>query len=641
MPPRAFRLLTGLVLAAAACPPAGVAQVRASARPARLPAIPAVDGPLAITVVYPPADALLESRDSEFVFGATGSGLAQLTIDGTAVDVAPNGAFLAWLPLSGDSIATFHLVATRGGEQASLDWRVRLPPRFGPPPLPLWVDTASLRPGGDVWLPPGEALRVAVRAAPGATVALRLPDGRVFPLAPDTAPVAAYGPFERRPDRLVPERVVRYEAAVPAVALGAGLGAPTAATVAPDSTAGAGVAHVVASLGADTVAVPLPVRVTLVDEAALPVVVLDDTAPAGRSRGYVVGAPAPHATFDWLFAQGTPAAVDARVGDQLRLRLSRSAVAWVSLADVTATAPAGTPPPRTLVRLVRLTPRRPLVEARIELDARVPFRVDEDGRTITARLYGAQSDLDFVQYGGTDSLVQRVTWAQPTEDECTVTFALAAPVFGWRARWEGSDLVLEIRRPPVVNAARPLAGRTIAVDPGHPPLGGTGPTGLTEADANLAVARALKRLLERQGARVVMTRNSDSALELYDRTAAAERAGAEILVSIHNNAFPDGVNPFVNTGTSTYYFFPRAARLALLTQQALVGELGLANLGAARGDFALVRTSWMPSVLTEGAFLMVPAQEHALRTRAFQRAYARGVALGIQAYLRGWAERAP
>jgi len=49
----------------------------------------------------------------------------------------------------------------------------------------------------------------------------------------------------------------------------------------------------------------------------------------------------------------------------------------------------------------------------------------------------------------------------------------------------------------------------------------------------------------------------------------------------------------------------------------------------------------MPSVLTEGAFLMVPAQEHALRTRAFQRAYARGVALGIQAYLRGWAERAP
>jgi len=72
-----------------------------------------------------------------------------------------------------------------------------------------------------------------------------------------------------------------------------------------------------------------------------------------------------------------------------------------------------------------------------------------------------------------------------------------------------------------------------------------------------------------------------------------------------------------------------------------VGELGLGNLGAARGNFALVRTSWMPSVLTEGAFLMIPEQENALRTPAFQQAYARGVALGIQAYLRTLAEPGP
>jgi hypothetical protein len=98
--------------------------------------------------------------------------------------------------------------------------------------------------------------------------------------------------------------------------------------------------------------------------------------------------------------------------------------------------------------LVRLTPRDSLVEARFGLDDRVPYLVDEDERAITVRLYGARSDLDFVQYGGTDSLVRRVSWAQPSDDECTVTFELATRVFGWRTRWDGADLMLDIRRPP-------------------------------------------------------------------------------------------------------------------------------------------------------------------------------------------------
>jgi N-acetylmuramoyl-L-alanine amidase len=330
-------------------------------------------------------------------------------------------------------------------------------------------------------------------------------------------------------------------------------------------------------------------------------------------------------------------AVDGRIGDQLRARLSAASVAWVSLAEVGAVLPAGTPRPAARLRLVRLTPLDSSVAARFSLATRVPFRVDEDDRSITVRLYGTASDLDFVQYGGTDPLVRRVTWAQREADECTVTFELAAAVFGWRTHWDGTDLVLEIRRPPVVNPARPLAGRTIAVDPGHPPEGGTGPTGLREADANLAVAMALKDLLEHEGARVVMTRTSDSALGLYERTAIAERANAEILVSIHQNALPEGINPFVNNGTSIYYFHPRAARLAVLTQEALVGELGLPNLGAARGNFVLARPTWMPAILTEGAFLMMPDQENALRTPSFQEGYARGIALGIQEFLREWA----
>ena len=53
--------------------------------------------------------------------------------------------------------------------------------------------------------------------------------------------------------------------------------------------------------------------------------------------------------------------------------------------------------------------------------------------------------------------------------------------------------LLRVRKPPVVaSRARPLEGRVIAVDAGHPPIGSTGPTGLYEGDATLMVANALK-----------------------------------------------------------------------------------------------------------------------------------------------------
>jgi N-acetylmuramoyl-L-alanine amidase len=69
--------------------------------------------------------------------------------------------------------------------------------------------------------------------------------------------------------------------------------------------------------------------------------------------------------------------------------------------------------------------------------------------------------------------------------------------------------------------------------------------------------------------------------------------------------------------------------------------MGLRDLGMGRGDLALVRVTWMPAVLTEGAFLMIPAQEQGLRTPAFQARYARGVLRGIEQFLRELAAEAP
>ena len=107
-----------------------------------------------------------------------------------------------------------------------------------------------------------------------------------------------------------------------------------------------------------------------------------------------------------------------------------------------------------------------------------------------------------------------------------------------------------------------------------------------------------------------------------------------MLVSIHANALPDGINPFVNNGTSVYYFHPRSAALARALDRALVAELGVHDLGMGRGDYALVRNPWMPSALTEGLFMMIPEQEALLDTPDGQQRYARGVAKGIEDFLR-------
>jgi N-acetylmuramoyl-L-alanine amidase len=65
----------------------------------------------------------------------------------------------------------------------------------------------------------------------------------------------------------------------------------------------------------------------------------------------------------------------------------------------------------------------------------------------------------------------------------------------------------------------------------------------------------------------------------------------------------------------------------------MLTSMGLRDLGVFWGDLAVARMSWMPAVLAEGAFMMMPAHEAALQQPGFQAAYARGVLLGIRAFL--------
>src|SRR5512140_1137048 len=129
-----------------------------------LPQPPEVDGPLQLRVVYPPAGARLAVRDSNFIFGAIGSGRASLTINGAPVQVAPNGAFLAYLPVPADGV--YRLQAAKGAETGAIEQRVEVAAPTGPAAAGARI--TSIVPSGALAVELGEGVEIGVRGTPGA-----------------------------------------------------------------------------------------------------------------------------------------------------------------------------------------------------------------------------------------------------------------------------------------------------------------------------------------------------------------------------------------------------------------------------------------------------------------------------------------
>ena len=499
-----------------------------------LPPVPLVAGPLTPRVVYPTTNALIQSRDSNFIFGSIGNGNAALTINGMPVHVWPNGAYLAYLPIPPADAPRYDLVATLGADTARTTQNVRLLP-----PLPA-ADT----------------------------------------LAADSLEA----------DSIATDTIPRH----------------------PDSTA---------RLTADTTAI-------FVALGAAP-----DSVPADTDR-VIIGRPIPRGTYKWFLLPGTVLRETGREGDFVRVRLDAALDIWVAASDAVALPPETTEPGRVAGN-ARVVPGADYVDLVLPIGARPAYDVEESGTDVILTLYGTKATTDIINYRANDPMVRTVEWMQETSDRARYTVHLRQRPFGYLVLWDNGSLVLRLRRTPMIDTRRPLSGLTIAVDPGHPPIGATGPTGLWEPQATLWVGERLAAMLRERGATVYMTRTTMDPVALGDRPTMARRANAHLLVSVHLNALPDGINPFRAQGSGTYFFRAQAEPLARAVQRGLVAQLKLPDHGVFYDNLALARPTWMPSILCEGAFLMMPDQEAGLRTPQFQEAYARGIADGIEEYFRG------
>jgi N-acetylmuramoyl-L-alanine amidase len=269
--------------------------------------------------------------------------------------------------------------------------------------------------------------------------------------------------------------------------------------------------------------------------------------------------------------------------------------------------------------------------------------VSDDLKTLTLTLYSTIANIDRLRYteDSESPLIGMVRWIQTSAETVEVRCQLKERLWGYDVRYENGRLICEVYAPPKTTWMRPLSGLTVAVDPGHSPNlgdGTIGPQGVKEGDANFQIAAVLKDRLERSGAKVFMTRRQDEAVPLPERGRRAAQAKADLFVSVHTNALPDGANPFDRGGYSVFYFQPQSYAFAREVHAAYKESVALADDGFYYGNLAVCRTTQMPSILTESGYLILPQEEELLLDPVFQRRIADSIVHGLSVFMRSVAK---
>lgn len=181
--------------------------------------------------------------------------------------------------------------------------------------------------------------------------------------------------------------------------------------------------------------------------------------------------------------------------------------------------------------------------------------------------------------------------------------------------------------------------RVIVIDPGH---GGTDPGAISsnktkEKDINLQISLKTEEALKDAGYNVLMTRDADNTLGLYERPAFANNNFADLFISIHSNST---TSPDVH-GIEVLYA-PAAAGSEkeegqqILTK-AIMDELLKATGAKKRGiiqrpKLVVIRESKMPAILIEVGFLSNAKEEKLITDDDYQNKIVGAILKGIENY---------
>lgn len=175
----------------------------------------------------------------------------------------------------------------------------------------------------------------------------------------------------------------------------------------------------------------------------------------------------------------------------------------------------------------------------------------------------------------------------------------------------------------------------IAIDPGHGAntAGKRSPdSSLMEYSFNQKVGKYLKEELERHGFKTLITCDGTTDVSLTERANIANKAGCDLYVSLHGNAYDEKWNSA--NGWECYVCAKggNAEKLAKLLNRHCINELGLKDRGVKVSNFTVLTKTKMPAVLTENGFYTNKEECNKMKTEEFQKNCAIGHAKAICEY---------
>ncbi|MBI4655855.1 MAG: N-acetylmuramoyl-L-alanine amidase [Elusimicrobia bacterium] len=556
-----------------------------------------------IKVVYPYEGLVIPSVSSTFLFGSIVPSTAPFYINGSSITVHQNGGFIAYLPVSEGNFA-FNCELKEDAASVFYIRNISVKPSATRQVSTATIAIEVILPSGDAEFMPGDWINVYAAGTPGKNAVFSIDDA-VKNMKMSEIPGGSgryYGTYQVGPLDLFSGSPVKAKfrtSAFSRTAMGVSKGKVSA------------------------------MKKWNIVETSTETVILR----SGPGMGYTMFLP-----------EGVKLVSDGKAAGMRRIRLNNSESAWVDESKV-RTMPSDTFAPVNETGTIRVKNEGKYTSVSISGSEKIPYAIEESGRVLSLFLYYSKLHTNWIVYDSSDVFVDRVSFRQVGSEVSRIDVALrdTEKLWGYDVYYSTKSLVLELKHAPAIAAKwpAPLGGLKVVVDPGHSPKndppydGAVGPLGSFEYEVNLKIAQKLAEKLLEAGATVYMTRYGEENVALVERPKIARAAGGDIFISIHNNAIADGENPFAaGRGFSVYHYHQHSFELAKAVHASYLKNINLADEGLRYGDYLVARMTYMPSILVENAYMILPEQEEMLNNPDFQAKLADTITGGILDFFR-------